>query len=180
MSDDAFLCWSCLRPYHQELLPILNQQIDKLIKLTEWRICDDNIVMTIIYILKSYALVSLRIISAYTDRTYPALICLIQEIVYELTIQPIAAALTPKKLSRAGIDRLRALDINVVMNEVIIAEASTFLSPITNDFPAAKCRYILTKCISFPCALRSFTTSRVFMKTVAVLSQGWMPMILFS
>ena len=63
MSDDAFLCWSCLRPYHQELLPILNQQIDKLIKLTEWRICDDNIVMTIIYILKSYALVSLRIIS---------------------------------------------------------------------------------------------------------------------
>ena len=37
-----------------------------------------------------------------------------------------------------------------------------------------------TKWSSFPCFLMSFTTSRVLINTVAVLSHGWMPMSLFS
>ena len=38
----------------------------------------------------------------------------------------------------------------------------------------------LTKCSSLPCFLMSLTTSRVLMNTVAVLSQGWIPISLFS
>ena len=37
-----------------------------------------------------------------------------------------------------------------------------------------------TKWSSFPCFLMSFTTSRVLINTVAVLSHGWIPMSLFS
>ena len=37
-----------------------------------------------------------------------------------------------------------------------------------------------TKCSSLPCFLMSLTTSRVLMNTVAVLSQGWIPISLFS
>lgn len=47
-------------------------------------------------------------------------------IVYELTIQLTEPALTPKKLSSDGTERLRALDIKVVMNDVIIAAARMF------------------------------------------------------
>ena len=38
----------------------------------------------------------------------------------------------------------------------------------------------LTKLSSLPCFLISFTTSRVLINTVAVLSHGWMPISLFS
>ena len=89
MFDDAFLCWSRLWPNNQKLLTILYQQVYKLVELTERWVCDNHIIIAIIYVLKTYALIRLWIVTTHTDRTESPFFCLVQQIVNELAFHPV-------------------------------------------------------------------------------------------
>ena len=89
MTNDAFFCWSRLGTNNQEFLLVLNQQVNKLIELTEWRVGDNHIIVAVINILKTYSFVRFGIISAYTNRTDARFLSLIQKIVNKLAFHQI-------------------------------------------------------------------------------------------
>ena len=60
-------------------------------------------------------------------------------------------------------------------HDVLVSEHCHICDSIVVEF-----YHSFTKCSSLPCFLMSFTTSRVLINTVAVLSHGCMPISLFS
>ena len=93
MTNDTLLCWSCLWANHQKLFLILHEYVDKLIKLAEWRIGDDNVVVTIVYILKAHSFTSLWIVTTHADRTESPFFSLIKQILHKLAFHHIEAFL---------------------------------------------------------------------------------------
>ena len=89
MTHRKFLCRSRLGANHQKLFPVPDQKIYKLIKLAEWWICDDNIVITVINILVSDTLSCLWVVATYADGLNTPFFCLIEQVINELAFHQV-------------------------------------------------------------------------------------------